>query len=40
MIVVVKGIHRLGESPFLEIEMPTMGSIPLMERGALHRPSS
>ena len=39
-MIVVKGIHRLGESPFLEVEMPTMGSHSLMKRGALHRPSS
>ena len=38
-MIVVKGIHRLGESPFLEVEMPTMGSHSLMKRGALHRPS-
>ena len=23
MIVIVQGIHRLGESPFLEVEMST-----------------
>ena len=40
MIVVVEGIRSLGESPFLEVEMPIMGSLPLMKRGALHRPSS
>ena len=28
MIVVVEGIRSLGESPFLEVEMPTMGSLP------------
>jgi len=28
MIVVVEGIRRLGESPFLEVEMRTMGSLP------------
>ena len=39
-MIVVEGIHRLGESPFLEVEMPTMGSHSLMKRGALHRPSS
>ena len=32
MIVVVKGICRLGGSPFLEVEMPTTGSLPLMKR--------
>lgn len=40
MIVVVEGIHRLGESSFLEVEMPTTGSLPLMKRGALRRPNS
>ena len=40
MIVVVKRIRRLGGSPFLEVEMPTMGSSPLMKRGVLCRPSS
>ena len=39
MIVVVEGIHRLGESSFLEVEMPTTGSLPLMKRGALRRPA-
>ena len=40
MIVVVEGICRLGESHFLEVEMPTTGSLPLMKRGVLHRLSS
>ena len=40
MIVVVEGIRRLGGSPFLEVEMPTMGSSSLMKRGVLHRPCS
>ena len=31
-VIVVEGIHRLGESPFLEVEMSTMGSLPLMKR--------
>ena len=35
-VIVVKGIHRLGESPFLEVEMSTMGSLSLMKRGVLH----
>ena len=39
-MIVVEGIHRLGESLFLEVEMSTMGSLPLMKRGVLHRPSS
>ena len=39
-MIVVKGIHRLGESLFLEVEMSTSGSLPLMKRGVLHRPSS
>ena len=40
MIAIVEGILRLGESLFLEVEMSTMGSLPLMKRGVLHRPSS
>ena len=32
-----KGIHRLGESLFLEVGMSTMGSLPLTKRGALGR---
>ena len=39
-VIVVEGIHRLGESLFLEVRMSTMGSLPLMNRGALRRPSS
>ena len=39
-MIVVEGIRRLGESLFLEVEMSTMGSLPLMKRGALRRPSS
>jgi len=39
-VIVVEGIHRLGESLFLEMGMSTMGSLPLMKRGALHRSSS
>ena len=39
-VIVVKGIHRLGESLFLEVGMSTMGSLLLMKRGALYRPSS
>ena len=33
MIVVVEGIRSLGESPFLEVEMPTMGSASTDEGG-------
>ena len=33
MIVVIEGSHRLGESPFLEVEMSTKGSLLLMKRG-------
>ena len=33
MIVVIEGSHRLGESPFLEVEMPTMGSASTDEGG-------
>ena len=40
MIVVVKGIHRLGENLFLEVKMSTTGSLPLTNRGALCRRSS
>ena len=39
-MIVVEGIHRFGESPFLEVEMHTMGSLPLMKRGMLHKASS
>ena len=39
-VIVVEGIHRLGESLFLEVEISTSGSLPLMKRGVLHRPSS
>ena len=30
MIAVVKGMHRLGESLFLEVEMPSMGRLPVV----------
>ena len=33
--VIVEGIFRLGESLFLEVEMSTTGSLPLMKGGAL-----
>ena len=39
-MIVVEGICRHGESLFLEVEMSTMGSLPLMKRGGLRRPSS
>ena len=39
-VIVVEGIHRLGESLFLEVEMSTMDSLPPMKKGVLHRPSS
>jgi len=39
-MIVVEGIHRLGESLFFEVEMSTTGSLPLLKRGALHRTSS
>ena len=32
IVVVGKGIHRVEESPFLEVEKPTMGSCQLMRR--------
>ena len=38
-MIVVEGIRRLGESLFLEVEMSTMGSLPLMKRGALADPA-
>ena len=38
--IVVKSISRLGESLFLEVEMSTTGSLSLMKRGVLRRPSS
>jgi len=39
-MIVVEGIHRLGQSLFLEVEMSTMGSLPLTKGGVFHRPSS
>ena len=39
-VIVVEGIGRLGESLFLEVEMSTTGSLPLMKWGVLCRPSS
>ena len=36
LVTVVEGIHTLGESLFLEVEMSTVGSLPLMKRGVLH----
>ena len=39
-VIVVEVIHRLGESLLLEVGMSTTGSLPLMKRGVLHRPSS
>ena len=39
-MIAAEDIHRLGESLFLEVEMSTMGSLPLMKRGVLRRPSS
>ena len=30
MIVIGEGIRRVEESPFLEVEKPTMGSLQLM----------
>ena len=32
-MIVVEGICRLGESLFLEVEMSTTGSLPVMKRG-------
>ena len=31
-VIVVEGIHRLGESLFLEVGMSTTGSLPLTKR--------
>ena len=39
-VIVVEGIHRLGESLFLEVGMSTTGSLPLTKREALRRPNS
>ena len=39
-VIVLEGIYTLGESLFLEVEMSTMGSLPLMKMGVFHRPSS
>ena len=39
-VIVVEGIRRLGESLFLEVEMSTTGSLPLMKTRVLRRPSS
>ena len=39
MIVVGQSILRVEESPFLEAEKPTMGSLQL-RRGVLHKPSN
>ena len=33
-IVVGEGFHRVEESPNLEVENPTMGSLQLMKRGS------
>ena len=38
MIVVGEGILRVEESPFLEVEKTTVGSLQLMRRGVLCRP--
>ena len=40
MIVVGKGSRGLGKSPFPDVEMSTMGNLPLMRRGALCRSSN
>ena len=37
---IVRCHYRVEESLFLEVEMSTTGSLPLMKRGMLHRPSS
>ena len=40
MIAVGEGSYRLGESPFPEVEMPTMGNLLPMRIGVLHRPGN
>ena len=40
MIFVGQSILRVEESPFLEVEKSTMGSLQLMRRGVLGRPTS
>ena len=40
MIVVGESILRVEESPFLEAEKPTMGSLQRIKWGVLHRPSN
>ena len=37
---IVRCHHRVEESPFLEAEKPIMGSLQLMRRGVLRRPSN
>ena len=37
---IVRCHHRVEESIFLEVEKPTMGSLQLIRRGALCRPSN
>ena len=37
---IVRCHHRVEESPFLEVEKPTMGSLQLMRKGVLRRPIS
>ena len=39
-MIVVEGIRRIVVSLFLEVEMPTTGSLPLMKRGMLHKHSN
>ena len=39
-MIVIEGIRRLGESLLFEVEMSTMGSLPLMKKGVLRRPSN
>ena len=38
--MIVEGICRLVESPFLEVEMFTMRRLSWMKKGVVHRPSS
>ena len=40
MIVVGEDILRVEDSPFLEVKKLTLGSLQLMRKGVLHRPSN
>ena len=40
MIVVDEGVHRVEESPFVEVEKSTLGSLQLRKKGSSCRPSN